>query len=38
VQVTPGTHTITFIHPEKGRKSTSVTVGPGETKGVGVRF
>lgn len=38
VQVSPGTHTITFIHPEKGRKSTSVTVGPGETKGVGVRF
>lgn len=38
VSVTPGTHTITFIHPEKGRKSTSVTVGPGETKGVGVRF
>ncbi len=38
VQVSPGTHTITFINPDKGRKSTSVTVGPGETKGVGVRF
>lgn len=36
--VTPGTHNVTFIHPEKGRKSASVTVGPGETKGVGVRF
>jgi hypothetical protein len=36
--VSPGTHTITFIHPEKGRKSTSVTVKAGETKGVGVRF
>jgi serine/threonine-protein kinase len=38
VVVSPGTHTITFIHPEKGRKSTSVTVKAGETKGVGVRF
>jgi eukaryotic-like serine/threonine-protein kinase len=38
VVVSPGTHTITFIHPEKGRKSTSVTVKAGQTKGVGVRF
>jgi len=38
VVVSPGTHSITFIHPEKGRKSTSVTVKAGETKGVGVRF
>ncbi|MFO0554947.1 MAG: PEGA domain-containing protein [Polyangiaceae bacterium] len=32
VQVTPGTHTVTFIHPELGKKSISVKVGPGETK------
>jgi serine/threonine-protein kinase len=38
VSVPPGTHTITFIHPEKGRKATSVTVKAGETKGVGVKF
>lgn len=32
VQVSPGTHTVTFIHPELGKKSISVKVGPGETK------
>ncbi|PIE06296.1 MAG: hypothetical protein CSA75_00295, partial [Sorangium cellulosum] len=38
IVVSPGTHTVTFIHPDKGRKSTSVTVKAGQTKGVGVRF
>ncbi len=32
VSVTAGTHTVTFIHPELGKKSVSVKVGPGETK------
>jgi hypothetical protein len=32
VSVSPGTHTVTFIHPELGKKSISVKVGPGETK------
>ncbi len=32
VSVSPGTHTVTFIHPELGKKSISVKVGAGETK------
>ncbi|NUP06256.1 MAG: PEGA domain-containing protein [Polyangiaceae bacterium] len=32
VSVSAGTHTVTFIHPELGKKSLSVKVGPGETK------
>jgi hypothetical protein len=32
VSVSAGTHTVTFIHPELGKKSVSVKVGPGETK------
>lgn len=32
VQVTPGTHTITFINPDLPKKSVSVTVKAGETK------
>jgi serine/threonine-protein kinase len=38
VVVGAGTHSVVFVHPEKGRKATSVTVGAGQTKGVGVRF
>ena len=38
VSVSPGSHTVTFIQPGKDRKTTSVTVKEGETKGVGVRF
>jgi serine/threonine-protein kinase len=38
VSVAPGTHTVTFKHPEKGTKSTSVTVKAGETKGVGIKL
>ena len=36
--VTPGTHSVMFIHPEKGRKSVSVTVKAGEKKPVSVKF
>jgi len=32
VSVSAGTHTVTFIHPELGKKSVTVKVGPGETK------
>jgi serine/threonine-protein kinase len=38
VQVAPGKHTVTFIHPEHGKKSIVVTVGPGETKGASARL
>jgi PEGA domain len=38
VKVPAGTHSVVFIHPEKGRKATSVTVGAGQSRGVGVRF
>jgi len=38
VSVSPGSHTVMFVHPEHGRKSTSVTVKAGETKPVTVRF
>lgn len=38
VQVSPGKHTVTFIHPEHGKKSVVVNVGPGETKGASARL
>lgn len=38
VQVSAGTHTVTFVNPEHGKKSVSVTVKAGETKPVTVRF
>jgi hypothetical protein len=34
----PGSHTVTFVHPEFGRKSTTVTVKPGGTTVAAVRF
>jgi hypothetical protein len=33
-----GTHTVTFIHPEFGRKSTTVTLKPGGTSVAAMRF
>ncbi len=36
--VPAGSHTVVFIHPEKGKKSTSVTVKAGETKTAAVKF
>lgn len=38
ISVPAGSHSVVFIHPEKGRKSAGVTVKPGQRTGVGVRF
>jgi hypothetical protein len=38
VKVSPGPHTVTFIHPTLGRKSVSITVPGGETRTAAVRF
>ena len=38
ISVPAGSHTVVFIHPEKGKKSTSVTVKAGETKTAAVKF
>ncbi len=38
VKVSAGKHTVTFIHPEHGKKSVVVTVGPGETKVASARL
>jgi serine/threonine-protein kinase len=38
VSVPAGSHTVTFIHPELGKKSVTVTVKGGETKTAAVKF
>ncbi|HSN99837.1 MAG TPA: PEGA domain-containing protein, partial [Candidatus Nanopelagicales bacterium] len=38
VSVPAGSHTVTFIHPELGKKSVTVTVKAGETKTAAVKF
>jgi serine/threonine-protein kinase len=38
VSVTPGTHTVIFVHAEHGRKAKSVTVAAGKTVPVVVKF
>jgi serine/threonine-protein kinase len=38
VSVSPGTHSVVFIHKKYGRKSRTVTVGAGQTKTATVRF
>lgn len=38
VAVSPGNHTVVFVHPEHGRKVQQVSVGAGETKTAVVRF
>jgi len=38
VSVLPGSHTVVFNHPEKGKKSVTVTVKAGETKTAAVKF
>jgi serine/threonine-protein kinase len=38
VSVPVGSHTVTFVHPDKGRKTISVTVKSGETKTAAVKF
>jgi eukaryotic-like serine/threonine-protein kinase len=36
--VSPGTHTIVFINPDKGKKTLIIGVRPGETKPAAVKF
>jgi serine/threonine-protein kinase len=36
--VSAGSHTVTFIHPEYGKRAITVTVKDRETKTVAVRF
>lgn len=38
VPVAPGSHSITFVHPELGRQTATLTVKAGETRTVTVRF
>ena len=38
VKVSPGTHTVVFMHPEHGRKVRAVTVQAGKTATAAVRF
>jgi serine/threonine-protein kinase len=38
LSVSPGTHTVIFVHPEQGRKAKSVTVEAGKTAVAIVRF
>jgi len=38
VKVSAGTHTVVFVHPQHGRKSSSVTVAAGGTATAAVRF
>ncbi len=38
VSVTPGNHTVVFVHPEHGRKVAGANVQAGGTATVGVRF
>ena len=38
VSVPAGTHTVIFIHPEKGKQTVTVTVKAGDTKTAAVKF
>ncbi|MDI3290304.1 serine/threonine-protein kinase [Polyangium sp. 15x6] len=38
LSVPAGTHTVTFIHPEKGKQTVTVTVKAGESKTAAVKF
>ncbi len=38
MSVSPGTHSVVFVHPSKGRKRSSAKVTPGGSKTVAVRF
>lgn len=38
VTVSAGTHQVTFIHPELGKKTITVTLKPGETKTAVIKF
>ncbi len=38
VRVSPGKHSVTFVHPKRGKKTVSVKVKPGESRTVSTRF
>nr|WP_275939316.1 protein kinase [Polyangium spumosum] len=38
VSVPAGTHSVTFVHPERGKQTVTVTVKAGETKTAAVKF
>jgi hypothetical protein len=38
ISVTPGAHTVVFVHPQHGRKQVSVNVAAGKTANASVRF
>jgi len=38
VSVSPGSHTVIFVHPEHGRKATTVNVEAGKTASASVKF
>jgi serine/threonine-protein kinase len=38
VKVAPGSHTVVFVHPQHGRKTSTVTVTAGGTATAAVRF
>jgi len=38
LDLTPGSHTIAFVHPTEGRKSMTVNIKPGKTTNVAVDF
>jgi hypothetical protein len=38
VRVKAGTHSVTFIHPDHGRRQTSLQVGAGQSKAAFARF
>ncbi len=38
ISLPAGSHTVTFVHPELGRKSVTVTVEPGKSATAAVRF
>jgi hypothetical protein len=38
VSVSAGSHSVTFVHPEYGKKSTGTTCKAGETKTVAMRL
>jgi hypothetical protein len=38
IDLTPGTHTVAFVHPTRGRKTMTVKIAPGDTTNVAVDF
>lgn len=38
VAVAPGSHSITFVHPDLGRQTTTLTVKAGETRTITVHL